>query len=314
MLRYLISRLLLLVPTLFLILLLTFVLASMGPIDPVVVVRQQLASQGIMLTPESAHMLRQELGLDKPVWVRFGRYVGNILRGDFGESFYSRTNVGSAIVRSFVISGPLGLAAMFILIIVGVPLGVLAALRQNTGVDYLVVGSSVVFHSIPAFVLAPMVLLIVVLGVGMKFSLGWHGLFTPIGILVSILLAVGPMAVVVRQTRAGILEVFANDYVRTARAKGLPEKAVIFRHILRNALIPVVTSLGLMMSGLITGSVFLDSIFGLAGFGGLFYQSIATRDYAILMSCVLVSAFLVIGSNLLVDMIYPFLDPRVKFN
>ena len=180
--------------------------------------------------------------------------------------------------------------------------------------DYLIVSLALVVRSVPVFVLAPLLLILLVLQLKiMDVPAAWKGIATPAVVLPVILLAAYPLADVIRQTRAGVLEVLQEDYVRTARAKGLTLILIITRHVLRNALIPVVTSLGLIVNGLIHGSVYLDRIFNIPGFGNLVVTGIQRLDFPVILGTTVFSALLVIAANLVVDLIYPFLDPRVTY-
>jgi ABC-type dipeptide/oligopeptide/nickel transport system permease component len=202
-----------------------------------------------------------------------------------------------------------------LLVVVGIPLGALAALRHNTWMDYTIVGSALFLRTIPIFVLAPMLMILFVLQLGiLDVPLGWQGLIDQRVILPIILLAAGPLADVVRQTRVAVLEVLSQDYVATARAKGLNTHMIVIRHVMRNALIPIVTSLGLIVNGLIHGSVFLDRVFSLPGFGSIVINSIQLLDFPVILGATIFSALLVIGANIVVDLIYPFIDPRVRLD
>ena len=202
---------------------------------------------------------------------------------------------------------------MIIIALIGVPLGVLAAYRQNTAVDYLVVSLSAILPTVPVFVLAPLLLILLVLRLDiLPHSYGWNGIFDSRAILPVFILVIGPLLTVVRQTRGGVLEVLSQDYVRTARAKGARERRVLTGHILQNAITPVVTSLGFIAAGLLTGSIFVESIFGIPGFGGLFYSALRSYDYPVILGATLVAALIMMGSNLIVDLLYGILDPRVR--
>jgi ABC-type dipeptide/oligopeptide/nickel transport system permease component len=192
-------------------------------------------------------------------------------------------------------------------------LGAIAALKQNSWLDYTIVGGTLVFRSLPVFVLAPLLLVLFVLILGvMKVPRGWNGLFDARTILPIFILMLAPLPIVVRQTRQAVLDIFAQDYVRTAKAKGLKMGLIIGRHILRNALIPVVTTLGFIAEGLIVGSIFLDRIFAIPGFGALAEGAYRGFDYPLILGVVMVTSLMIILTNLVIDLIYPFLDPRIK--
>ena len=319
MIQYGLRRVLLSIPVLFAILIITFTLGFYGPGDPLTIFFGEY-----MPNPEIAARLRVIYGLDKPFWHQFGVYTGvvrdrkgqykGLLQGDLGVSLRTHRAVSEAVVRTMPISAQLGLATAVVLAVVGVPLGVLAASKQNTWIDYWIVAISISVRSVPVFVLAPLVLIIIVLQFGiMNTPIGWHGIFSQQAIIPVLLMATGPLLVVVRQTRGGVLEVFGQGYVRTARSKGLRERSVITRHVLKNALTPVMTSMGLILGGLLTGALFVELIFGIPGFAGYAISSFQTRDYPAIMATTLIGAVLIIGSNLLVDLLYGVLDPRVRY-
>lgn len=310
---YILRRLVILIPTLLGVVLLTFTLGHVGPGDPV---RMAAEMAGEELNEDVIKRIRNELGLDRPFLVQFGAYLGRLAQGDLGRSYAVRRNqpISEMITRTLPVSFQLGMAATLITATVGIPLGLLAALKRNTWVDYLIVSSAAVLPTVPVFVLAPLVMILFVLELGwIKASFGWGGtVFHQKAILPVMLLCIGPMLTVVRQMRGGILEVLPHDHVRTARAKGLPERIVIFRHVMRNALTPVVTSLGLIFGSLITGTLFVESIFGIPGLGALIYQSLRFRDYPLMVGATLFVAVAFVMANLMVDIAYKLLDPRVR--
>jgi len=311
-LRYITNRLLITVPVVLLVILITFTLGFYAPGDPIVLIYNENLTN---MTPEDLTRLRLQYGLDRPYWVQYVDYMSKIVRGDLGTSIATRQPVLDMIRVGLPITLQLGLTAGLLLIVVGIPLGVLAALRHNTWMDYSIVGSALFLRTIPIFVLAPMLMILFVLQLGiLDVPLGWQGLFDQRVILPLILLAAGPLADVVRQTRVAVLEVLSQDYVSTARAKGLKTHMIVIRHIMRNALIPIVTSLGLIVNGLIHGSIFLDRVFSLPGFGSIVINSIQLLDFPVILGTTIFSALLVIAANIVVDLIYPFIDPRVKLD
>ena len=314
MLKYASTRVLLMAPSVAIVLVITFFLGKLGPIDQVDVEIRQRMNRGLQVTPEDVERLRQQYGLDRPLVVQFLDYAGDVLRGDLGVSYFNGTSVAHVLRVSVPVSAQLALAATIFLVAVGIPLGVLAALRQNTWVDYLIVGGTLFVRAIPIYVWAPILLIVLVIHLqAMDVPRGFPGLLDRTSLVFIVLLALDPLAVVIRQTRAGILEVMGNDYVQTARAKGLPQRTIVTRHVLRNALIPVVTSLGLIVNGLIVGSVFLDLMFNIPGFGRTFTTAIQQRDFPVIFGAVIVTSFLTMLANLLVDLLYPILDPRVTY-
>ena len=315
MLGYAVKRVALAIPTILVVLFIVFALGYYGPLDPVKLEVRSLRNQQIYLTDEEIATLRHSWGLDRPLLVQFGDYIKNlVLHGSLGEAYTSRESVLRLILFTLPVSGQIALGAAVMIVFVGVPLGALAAKFHNTWPDYAIVGTSLFLRSVPIFVLAPMFLILLVLKLDvMDVPRGYKGFTNPTTFLFVFLLALNPLAVVIRQTRAGILEVLGNDYVRTAHAKGLTEWIVLTRHVLRNALIPVVTSTGLIVSGLITGSVFLDQMFNIPGFGRLFSGALSGRDFYVIYGSVIVVAIITTTTNLIVDLLYPVLDPRVTY-
>jgi peptide/nickel transport system permease protein len=314
MFKYARTRILLMVPSIAIVLMITFLLGKLGPIDQVDVEIRQRMNRGFQVTPEEVQRLREQYGLDRPLVVQFLEYAGEVLRGDLGLSYVHGVSVTHILRVSVPVSAQLALGATVLLIVVGIPLGVLAALRQNSWVDYLIVGGTLFVRAIPIYVWAPILLIVLVLHLHvMDVPRGFPGLLDRTSLVFMVLLALDPLAVVIRQTRAGILEVMSNDYVQTARAKGLPQRTIIIRHVLRNALIPVVTSLGLIVNGLIVGSIFLDLMFNIPGFGRTFFTAIQQRDFPIIFGAVIFTSFTTMLANLLVDLLYPILDPRVTY-
>jgi ABC-type dipeptide/oligopeptide/nickel transport system permease component len=314
MLRYAAGRLAIAIPTFIAVLLITFTLNYLSPFDPVTLMLQQYG--GTLDTAqrdELVQRIRDQYRLDEPFAVQFVVYVERLLHGDLGISVNGQRDVLRMITKTFPISFQLGLAGAFLTALIGIPLGALAALKQNSWLDYTIVGSTLAFRSLPVFVLAPLmlVLLVLILGV-MKVPRGWNGLFDSRTVLPIFILALAPLPVVVRQTRQAVIDIFSQDYIRTAKAKGLKMRMIIVRHILRNALIPVVTTLGFVVEGLIVGSIFLDSIFAIPGFGGVVEGAFRTFDYPVIMGVTMVSSLMIILTNLVVDLIYPFLDPRIR--
>lgn len=311
MLRYLSGRFALAIPTIAAVLFIVFSLTYISPFDPV---KLMLLQNEVRQTddPEQVARIRAQYGYDKPFSIQFSNYVTRLFQGDWGISINGQRKILNMIQATLPISAQLGLAAALLTALIGIPLGALAALKQNSWLDYFIVGSTLVLRTIPIYVMGPLLLILFVLVLKvMNVPRGWDGLFNSKTILPIILLTFGPMAVVVRQTRQAVLEVFAADYVRTAKAKGLSTYATVVGHILRNALIPVITALGFITEGLIASSVFLDNIFAIPGFGSISENAFRQLDYPVILGITLVSSVLVILTNTLVDLIYPFLDPRV---
>lgn len=313
MLPYTLRRLAVAIPTFIAVLLITFTLTTVSPFDPVEMMLLQFETTDTMAKEEIIQRIRDQFGLDDPFLTQFSNWLSRLVRGDLGYSINGQRDVLRMIMVTFPISLQMGLAGALMTTLVGIPLGCLAALKQNTWVDYFIVGGTLVFRTVPVFVLAPLLLVLFVLVLGiMKVPRGWDGLFQSKTILPIFILSLAPLPVIVRQTRAAVLEIFALDYVRTAKMKGLSLWIIVVRHILRNALIPVVTTLGFVTEGLIVGAIFLDSIFAIPGFGGVTESAYRTFDYPVIMGVTIVSAVMIILTNLFVDLIYPFLDPRIK--
>ena len=315
MLRYFVGRIFILIPTLLIVLFITFLLGYLGPVDPVMIMARENAARGIYYTPAQIADLRHQYGLDRPFLVQFGTYLDNLRQGSFGYSYRDASPVLPRIIAALPVSGSIALGAMVILVVLGIPLGILAARFHNTIVDYVIVGGSLFLNAVPVYVLVPVSLSVFVLWLDlMTVPRGWKGVFHPHFFLAAALMSLRTLAVVIRQTRAGMLEVLANDYVRTARAKGLPELRVMTRHVLRNSLIPVVTQLGLMVDDFMWGAVFIDLAFNLPGLGRLFEQGLSSRDFNFIYGVVIFTAFLTMIINLLIDLLYPLLDPRVAYD
>jgi len=300
------------VPVMLAVIFITYSLAIYGAGDPVATIVGQTEQRG---NEELIERLRQRHGYDRPFLVQYVDYVGKFVTGDWGTSFQLQNqSVRVLIFRTLPVSFQLGLVAVLILLLVGIPLGILAAVKQNTWLDRLVVSFSVLADSIPSFVLAPVLLVVFVLKAGLIDSaIGWDGIFSQKIILPAVILALGPMLLIVRQTRFAVIEVLQQDYVRTARAKGLRGRTVVWTHVLRNAVQPVITVSGIIAAYLVTGSIFIEQIFGIPGFGQLVVTGLRRNDLPLLMGTTIVAAVIVLTSNLVIDLMYAVLDPRVKY-
>jgi len=263
------------------------------------------------IPPEIQERLNQTYHLDEPLYQQFGRYLGNLLQGDFGPSFqYKDYTVTELIAAGFPVSLKLGGLAMLLALLVGISIGTLAALKQNSRTDHVVMGAAMTGISIPNFVLAP--LLVLLFAVNLRWlpagGLGdWRNLVLPV-----ISLALPQIAYIARLTRGSMIEVLRSDFIRTARAQGLPTLEIILGHALKPALVPIVSYLGPATAGIITGSVVIEQIFGVPGLGRYFVQGALNRDYTLVMGIVVFYGVLIIGFNFLVDLAYRWLDPRVK--
>jgi oligopeptide transport system permease protein len=306
MLKYTIRRLLLLIPTMFFVAVIVFFLAHAAPGSPF-----DAKAQGDKGLPTATILkLEEHYGLNKSVPEQFVLYMESVAKFDFGNSFRSGRLVSDIIGDGFPVSAQLGLQALLIALAFALPLGVVSALRQNTAVDYGSLFFATIGTTIPSFVIS--IFAIYLFGVTLHWLpfVGWS---TPTHwILPTVILALGPMAFLTRITRASMLEAVRQDYVRTARAKGLREQVVIVGHVMKNAMIPVATIIGPATAGLITGSIIIEGIFSIPGIGRLFLQSILGRDYPLIMAVYLLYAFLICLANLSVDLVYGVLDPRIK--
>jgi oligopeptide transport system permease protein len=306
--RYILYRLLWLIPTLLAMAIITFLVmhATPGsPLDPV-------AEGANPLSPEAQKNLAEAYGLDKPLWQQFGIFLGKALRGDFGQSFVYKTRTVTEIMReTFPISLFLGSMALALAVVGGITLGVLAAVYQNRSWDYVSVSLATLGVAVPNFVLAVFFIILFSFVIPLFPTGGWG---TPSQwVLPTITLALAPMGIIARFTRSSMIEVIRSDYVRTARAKGLAERPVILRHVLKNALIPVVTLLGPMFAAVGTGSFFVESIFRVPGMGRFFVLSMTGRDYPMIMAVVLIYGAFLAMMNLVVDLLYGALDPRIRY-
>ncbi len=288
--------------------LITFLLGTYGPGDPVEVLQGQYSN------PEVVERIRERRGLDRNVFVQYGVYVKNVLQGDLGESFkYRDRTVAELIGKRIWVSAQLGLAASIISLSLGIPLGVYTAMKQGTWIDVTTVSITLFFMSLPVFITAPVLLLTFGLWTGILPIQGWGGFFDPRIVMPAMVLGIPGIAVITRLTRASTLEVLSQDYVRTARAKGLGEFLVRRRHILRNSLIPVFTVVGLSLATLVEGSFVTEGYFGIPGIGSLAIESFFSRDYPVITALVLIIAAAFVAANLIVDIGYRFLDPRIKY-
>jgi oligopeptide transport system permease protein len=260
--------------------------------------------------------------LDIPLWDQYKLFVAGIFHGDLGESLVNRgIPITPLLLREATVSGEVGLVALLFTIGLGMVLGVIAAIKQNTWIDYLATTLSVFGYSIPNFVIATVLVLIFAVyvynwtGGAIYYDIGWNGTYGTLGQIWIPAFALGfPYAsIVARLTRAAMLEVLRQDYIRTAKAKGLNDRIVIIRHALRNALIPVVTILGPLTIGIITGSVVIENIFGIPGLGKEFVNSILSRDYNIVIGVFTFYALAIGVANLLVDFLYTAIDPRIRY-
>ncbi|GIW31219.1 MAG: peptide ABC transporter permease [Meiothermus sp.] len=303
---YVLRRLLTVIPTLLGVLLAVFLMVRLAPGDPA----QLLA--GEFATPETLADIRQRFGLDQPWYTQLGLYTLNVLRGDLGESVRTRKPVTYELSQYFPNTLRLTLGAMLVALLIGIPAGIIAAIRPGTIFDLLAMLGALIGVSMPVFWFGLMAILI------FSVQLGWfpvagtgtlHHLILP-----AITLGIGTAAILARMTRSAMLEVLSQDYIRTARAKGVAGRVVIFKHALRNALIPVVTIAGLQFGGLLEGAVITETVFAWPGIGQLLVGSILARDYPVVQGAVLLIAVAFILINLIVDLLYGAIDPRIRYD
>ena len=302
---YIVRRILWLIPVLLVVSLITFTLMHLVPGGP--------WSGERNLPAGVTTAINAKYHLNEPVWQQFARWVFDVIRGDFGPSFrYADRSINRIIADGLPATIQLGLMAFTLSVTVGIPLGIIASLGHNRWPDYLATFISMIGIATPSFILA--VLLIVIFSVWLKVlpALGWGQ--PDQYILPVVALAGYQIAQIARYTRASMLEVTRKDYIRTAQSKGLRERAVVVRHMIRNALIPVVTILGPILAFLVTGSFIIETFFGIPGIGRYYVQAIVQRDYSLIMAMTVVYAFAVASLNVFVDMLYGYIDPRIRYS
>jgi len=305
-LRYTLGRLGGAVPTLFLIVTLTFFLMRFAPGGPFDLEQP--------LSPAVLANIRATYRLDQPLWVQYLDYLGRLLRGDLGPSYANRDfSVSELLAQGLPYSVSLGLGALAFALSVGIAAGCLAALRANTAADHAIMTLATAGVTIPNFVVGPILQLVFGLGLGLLPIGGWGegGLLNRL--MPTLVLALPQTAVIARLTRGALIETLRADHIRTARAYGLPERVVLVAHALRGALLPVVSYLGPAAAALLTGSVVVEEIFGIPGVGRYFVQGALNRDYTLVMGTVVLIAVFILLFNLLVDLAYALLDPRVRY-
>jgi len=285
---------------------LVFVILRVVPGDPA----KMLLPEG---APQSAiEELNRQLGLQEPLYVQYGLFVQSVFRGDFGQSFQYRAPALQVVTERLMATVQLALAAMLITVGVGVSLGIVAAVRRGTGYDYASTVLAVLGQSLPNFWLG--IMLILLFGVALRWlptsgCESWRHLILP-----AVTLTAFPMALVARLTRSSMLEILGRDFIRTGRAKGLAERAVILRHALRNAAVPLLTVLGLQIGTLLGGAVITESVFAWPGMGKLVVDAIFFRDFPVVQTVLILSATLFVVINLLVDLLYTVIDPRIRYS
>ena len=310
---FLVKRLAATVPVLFIVAVLVFLLLRLTPGDPAAIIAGDAAS------PENVAKIRENLGLSKPLIVQFGIWFGNLLAGDLGESYFFKVKVSTLIMQRIEPTLALSFCTIVIAVLVAVPLGVLAAWKQGGWLDRALMGFSVMGFSIPVFVLAYILIWIVSIKLGWlpvqgyeRFSGGLWPFLRHL-ILPSITLSVIYIALIARVTRASVQDVLSEDYIRTARAKGLPENRVLIKHALANAAVPIITVIGIGIALLIGGVVVTESVYGIPGLGRLTVDAVLARDFPTIQGVILFFSFVYVLINLLVDLSYLFFDPRIRY-
>ena len=302
--RYILKRLLLMIPVILGISLLVFAMLELSPGDPAQIIL------GMKATPEALADLRKQMGLDQPFWTRYFNYVLNALHGDFGTSWRTNLPVFQEIVARMPTTIRLALGSMFLVVLIGIPVGIISAVKQYSVLDNLTLTGALILSSMPAFWLGTLLILLFALKLSWLPAMGNDSISGYI--LPWITLAASYLATLVRMTRFSMLEVIRADYIKMARAKGASEKQVILSHALRNALLPIVTIVGMNFAGLLGGTVIIEQVFTLNGLGSLAITSVRQLDVPMVMAEVLFIALITSAVNLIVDVLYVYIDPRLK--
>jgi ABC-type dipeptide/oligopeptide/nickel transport system permease component len=315
---YVVRRLLILPVILFLVSFATFTLGRYAPGDYVQI------QAGPRASPEAIERIREERGLNDPVYQQYARYLGNILRGDFGRSvIYRGVDVEDVIFPRLWVTVQYNLVVLILTFAIGIPLGTWAATKRGTFLDPLSIGTFLMFASVPVVVSIPVLQWLFAVKLGWLPTGGWEvreffgieiGILSKQVILPVIILTLPGVAGIARYMRAQVLEVLDQDYVRTAHAKGLDARVVVRRHVVRNALLPVTTILGFELAGLLAGSIFVETFLGIPGIGRYAFESVGSRDYDSIMSIVIIGSAAFVLANLLVDVAYGFIDPRIRLS
>lgn len=305
MIAYIGRRFLWIIPVLFTVSVITFFLMHAVPGGP--------WDREKALPQATEDRLNAKYGLDQPLYIQYITWAGKFVQGDLGPSYrFTDRTVNDIIADGIWTTVQLGIMAFILSVLVGIPLGIFAALGHNRGPDYISTSLSIVGIATPSFVLAIMLIVFFSVQLGWFPTGGWK---TPAAwVLPTVALAGFPIAVIARYTRASMLEVTRKDYIRTAHSKGLRDQAVVSRHMIRNALIPVVTILGPTLAFLVTGSFIIERIFGIPGIGQFYITAISTRDYSLLMAMTMLYAFAVAFLNVVVDVLYAYIDPRIRYS
>lgn len=306
MLQYVIRKLILMIPALFGLTIIVFMMLHLAPGDPVDLI------VGPNATPEVYENVKRSLGLDKPLLVQYFSFLGNVLSGDLGTSILQNRPVIEIIAERFPVTFVLGISALLVSFAIAIPIGIIAAVKRNTVVDYISMTAALLGISMPTFWFGLLLLYF------LAYKLGWfpisgYGTFKHL-VLPTITVGLTDAAVTARMVRSSMLEVIRQDYIRTARAKGLSEKVVIYKHALKNALIPVITLLGMRIGWIFGGSVIIETVFSIPGIGRLMVDAIFARDYPVVQGSMLILTASVLIGNLIADILHSVVDPRIKYN
>jgi ABC-type dipeptide/oligopeptide/nickel transport system permease component len=287
-----------------------YALAFFGAGDPIKLIFLR-APGDVAYNPERIEAMREAAGLNRPFLLQLWNYLFHLVQGNFGNSLVSGRSVGSMIAHAFPITLQLGLAATAFLAILGIALGVIAALNHNRWLDNVISAFAMGIWGVPVFVTGPLLMVFFVKVIDiMDVPYGWHGLFDSRVILPLLVLTITPMALVIRQARSAVLEVLSEDYIRTARSKGIPDIQIVVRHMMRSVLIPVVSQVGLIIINMLNNAVLIETVFGIPGLGQLTVKAMIDADYPVILALVFIGSTVVVTVNLLVDVVSPLLDPR----
>ncbi|TVR86665.1 MAG: ABC transporter permease [Trueperaceae bacterium] len=306
MFQYALRRVLISIPTVFGVILIVFLMVRLAPGDPAM----RLA--GEFAPPETIERIRERFGLNRPMHEQFGIFVVNLAQGDLGRSTRTNRPVMQDLRQFFPNTIELALGAITVSLLIGIPAGIVAAMRQNTWADLVIMMGSLIGVSMPVFWFGLLAILYFSVQLGW-FPVAGRGTFSHL-VLPAVTLGVSSMAIVARMTRSSMLEVLSQDYIRTARAKGLMDKSVVLKHAFRNALVPVVTIIGLQFGQLMAGAVLTERVFTWPGIGRLLVDSIDARDYPVVQGAVLLIAVSFIVINIVVDVVYAVIDPRIRYD
>lgn len=305
MFKFIVKRVLLIIPVLLGAIIVVFTINYFSTSDPAMIKLGIAASD-----PEKLAAMQHEMGLDRPYIVQLADYLWGLCRGDLGESYIYSKTVWELISARLPNTLKMSVGAVVLAVVIGIPLGLLAALKQNTAIDYITTSFAILLNAMPGFLVG--VVLMLVFAVQLKWfpvsgADSWQSFVLPV-----VAAGVGPITQNARMTRSSVLEVIRQDYVRTARAKGVSERTVIWRHVMRNALIPIITLIGASLGTCVAGSVVVEIIFNIPGMGMLIKSSIGSQDYITVQGCVVICALVVTVMNLLTDLTYAAVDPRIR--